>query len=190
MRQIHPQAHTIPVVRAEIARSTERTNVFARCFGISDETVRKWRKRVVERCMDRSSRPRSLACKAIEEERVVVCHMCRATEFGLDDLTFVLRHFLPHLNRDSVWRILKDAGLNCWSPKSKIRPARGDSTFRDYDLGYVHIYVRHFPKLQTQNDKARKCFLYVAIDCCSRLVHLAVYNAENAANAVNFLTAA
>ncbi|WP_247649048.1 hypothetical protein [Gluconobacter cerinus] len=67
----------------------------------------------------------------------------------------MLRHFLPHLNRDSVWRVQKDAGLNCWSPKSKIRPARGDGTFRDYDLGYVHIDVRHLPKLQTQNDEAR-----------------------------------
>jgi hypothetical protein len=29
------------------------------------------------------------------------------TGFALDDLTFTLRHFLPHLNRDSIYRILK-----------------------------------------------------------------------------------
>ncbi|MCG4255125.1 IS481 family transposase [Acetobacter senegalensis] len=189
MHQIHPQARTTPVVRAEIVRSTEGTSVLARRFGISDETVRKWRKRGVEGCTDRSSRPRSLAWKTTEEERAIVCHIRRATEFGLDDLTFVLRHFLPHLNRDSVWRILKAAGLNRRPPKAKIRPARGDGTFRDYDLGYVHIDVKHLPKLQTQDGEARKRFLYVAIDRCSRFVHLAVYDAENAANAVNFLTA-
>lgn len=189
MHQIHPQARTTPSVRAEIARSTEATGVLARRFGISDETVRKWRKRGVEGCMDRSSKPRLLAWKATGEERAIVCHLRRVTEFGLDDLTFVLRHFLPHLNRDSVWRILKDAGLNRRPVKEKIRPARGEGTFRDYDLGYVHIDVKHLPKLQTADGEARKRFLYVAIDRCSRFVHLAVYDAENAANAVDFLKA-
>ncbi|MCP1238003.1 IS481 family transposase, partial [Gluconobacter kondonii] len=42
MLQIHPQARTTLVVRAEIARSSEPTSVLARRYGISDETVRKW----------------------------------------------------------------------------------------------------------------------------------------------------
>ena len=37
--------------------------------------------------------------------------MREATRFPLDDLTFALRHFLPHLTRDSVYRILKAEGL-------------------------------------------------------------------------------
>jgi hypothetical protein len=36
----------------------------------------------------------------------VVCALRQATNFALDDLTFVVTHFLPHLNRDSIWRIL------------------------------------------------------------------------------------
>ena len=43
MHQIHPQARTTPAVRVEIARSWEATGVLARRYGISDETVRKWR---------------------------------------------------------------------------------------------------------------------------------------------------
>jgi len=43
MMQIHPRARTTPAVRAEIARSTEPTSVVAKRYGISDETVRKWR---------------------------------------------------------------------------------------------------------------------------------------------------
>jgi hypothetical protein len=31
----------------------------------------------------------------------------RATGFPLDDLTFVVAHFLPHLDRDNVYRILR-----------------------------------------------------------------------------------
>jgi transposase InsO family protein len=61
--------------------------------------------------------------------------------------------------------------------KEKIRPVRGEGIFRDYDLGYVHIDVKHLPKLQTADGEARKRFLYVAIDRCSRFVHLAVYAA-------------
>ncbi|WP_029329768.1 integrase [Komagataeibacter oboediens] len=164
MLQIHPQARTTPAVRADIARSSESTSVLARRYGISAETVRKWRRRGSDACQDRSSRPRKLAWKASEEERAIVCHLRRSTGFGLDDLTFVVRHFLPHLNRDNIWRILKDAGLNRLPPAPKTRPVRGQGTFRDYDPGYVHIDVKHLPKLQTADGERRKRFLYVATE--------------------------
>lgn len=189
MLQIHPQARTTPAVRADIARSSEPTSVLARRYGISDETVRKWRRRGSDACQDRSSRPRKLVWKASEEERAIVCQLRRSTAFGLDDLTFVVRHFLPHLNRDNIWRILKDAGLNRLPPAPKAGSVRGQGKFRDYDPGYVHIDVKHLPKLQTKDGDRRKRFLYVAIDRCSRSVHLAVYDAENADNAVDFLKA-
>jgi transposase-like protein len=46
MMQIDPQARTTLAVRAEIARSTEPVSIMAKRYGISDETVRKWRKRL------------------------------------------------------------------------------------------------------------------------------------------------
>jgi len=111
MPQVHPNARTTPAVRAEIARSDEPTGVLARRHGVSTETVRKWRKRGPQDCLDHSARPhRLLPRKATEEERAVVCALRRATGFALDDLTFAVSHFLPHLNRDSVWRILRAEG--------------------------------------------------------------------------------
>ena len=118
MLQIHPNARTTPVVRAEIARSDEPTGVPARRYGVSTETVRKWRKRGAGDCLDRSAKPHKLPWKATEEERAVVCALRRATGFALDDLTFVVSHFLPRLNRDSVWRILRAEGLNRRRPPS------------------------------------------------------------------------
>ena len=115
--------------------------------------------------------------------------MRRATGFPLDDLTFVLRHFLPHLNRDSIYRVLKAHGLNRRPPRPAAQPAKGQGRFHDYDLGFVHIDVKHLPRLRTADGEMRKRFLYVAIDRCSRFAHLAVYDAENAANAVAFLAA-
>src|SRR3954471_10736763 len=107
MFSIHPNARTTPAVRAEIARSAEPTGVLAGRYGVSTETVRKWRKRGAADCRARSGRPRKRPGKASEEERAVVGALRRATGFPLDDLTFVVRHFLPHLGRDNVYRILK-----------------------------------------------------------------------------------
>jgi transposase len=111
MLSIHPQARTTPAVRQEIARSSEPTGVLAIRFGVSTETIRKWRKRGTNDCQDYSSRPHKLPWKATDEERAIVCALRQATGFPLDDLTFVVSHFLPHLNRDAVYRILKAEGL-------------------------------------------------------------------------------
>jgi len=114
-----------------------------------------------------------------------VCALRRATGFPLDDLTFVVRHFLPHLGRDNVYRILKAAGLS-------RRPApatseRAAAKFKEYELGFVHVDVKHLPKLRTAGSEWRKRFLFVAIDRRSRSVHLAVKDDETEASARAFL---
>ncbi len=185
MLSIHPNARTTPAVRAEIARSTERSGVLAERYGVSTETVRKWRRRGPEGCLDRSSRPRRLPWKASEEERAVVCALRRATGFPLDDLTFVVAHFLPHLDRDNVYRILRAAGLS--RRPAAAAPRREAGTFGEYELGFVHVDVKHLPKLRTAGGEWRKRFLFVAIDRRSRSVHLAVRDDETEAGARAFL---
>src|SRR4028118_2415502 len=187
MLQIHPNARTTPAVRAEIARSDEPTGVLARRYGVSTETVRKWRKRGPQDCLDHSARPHKLPWRATEEERAVVCALRRATNFALDDLTFVVAHFLPHLNRDSVWRILRAEGISGRPPPASDRPKRGQGEFKDYDLGFVHIDIKHLPKLQTANGERRKRYLFVAIDRRSRSVHLAVKDDETGRGATAVL---
>src|SRR3982750_1732813 len=187
MLQIHPNARTTPTVRADIARSEESTGVLAQRYSVSTETIRKWRKRGVEDCQDHSARPHQLPWKATEEERAVVCTLRRITNFALDDLTFVVTHFLPHLNRDSVWRILKAEGLNRRPTPASPQPVKGTGTFKDYDLGFIHIDSKHLPKLKTSDGERRKRYLYVAIDRCSRSVHLAVKEDETEKSAIAFL---
>jgi transposase InsO family protein len=185
MHSVHPNARTTPAVRAEIARSSEATGVLARRYGVSTETIRKWRKRGPDACQDRSARPHKLPWKASEEERAIVCALRRSTGFPLDDLTFVVTHFLPHLNRDAVYRILKAEGLNRLPAQSRSRKPHG--AFKEYDLGFVHLDIKHLPKLRDKEGVTRKRFLFVAIDRCSRWVHLAVKEDETAASAVAFL---
>src|SRR3954454_3895623 len=187
MRQIHPNARTTPVTRAEIAGSHERSGVLAQRYGVSTETIRKWRERGAADCLDHSERPHQLAWKATEAERAIVCTLRRVTNFALDDLTFVITHFLPHLNRDSIWRILKAEGLNRRPKPAPTQPAKGQGSFKDDDLGFVHIDIKHLPKLQTADGERRKRSLYVAIDRRSRAVHLAVKDDETEASAIAFL---
>jgi hypothetical protein len=97
-----------------------------------------------------------LPWKATEAERAIVCTLRRVTNFALDDLTFVMTHFLPHLNRDSIWRILKAEGLNRRPKPASTQPVKGQGTFKDYDLGFVHIDIKHLPKLQTADGERRK----------------------------------
>src|SRR3712207_4238897 len=128
MLQIHPCARTTPAVRVEIARSRERAGALAQRHGVSTETVRKWRKRGPKDCLDHSARPQKLPWRATEEEPAVVCTVRRATRFALDDLTFALRHFLPHLNRHSVWRVLRAEGLHRLSDLPPLYPEDRKST--------------------------------------------------------------
>jgi transposase InsO family protein len=187
MYQIHPNARTTPAVRAAIAQSTASTSVLARRYGISTETVRKWRQRGAADCQDHSARPHRLRWRASEEERAIVCAVRRATNFPLDDLTFTIRHFLPHLNRDSIYRILKAEGLGRLPPPPVTAPKKGTKKFKAYDLGFLHMDIKHLPKLQTANGERRKRYLYVAIDRASRSVHLAVYDEETEVCATTFL---
>src|SRR5689334_21910020 len=185
MLSIHPNARTTPAVRAEIARSGEPTGELARRYGVSTETVREWRKRGPADCRDRSSRPHRLPWKASEEERAVVCALRQATGFPLDDLTFVVAHFLPHLSRDAVYRILRAAGLN--RRPVRAAPEKAAGKFKEYEVGFVHVDVKHLPKLRTADGELRKRYLFVAIDRRSRSVHLAVKDDETEASAKAFL---
>src|ERR687894_1915314 len=111
----------------------------------------------------------------------------RPPTFPLAALPLGVPHSLPPLTRDSVWRILRAGGLSGRPPPASGRPKRGQGTFKDYDLGFVHIDIKHLPKLQTANGERRKRYLYVAIDRRSRSVHLAVKDDETERSAIAFL---
>ncbi len=185
MHSLHPQARTSPAVRQEIARSREPTSVLAQRFSVSTETIRKWRKRGAKDCQDHSSRPHKLPWKAMDEERAIFCALRHATGFPLDGLTFIVTHFLPDLNRDAVDRILKAERLGRLPPAEQRK--RRSGTFKDYDLGFVHMDIKHLSKLQTADGERRERLLYVAIDRCTRWVHLAVKHDELTTSAVAFL---
>ena len=187
MLQIHPNARTTPATRAGIARSQEPTGLLAQRYGVSTGTIRQRRQRGVEDCLDHSARPHQFSGKATEEERAVVCALRRSTHFALDGLTFVVTHFLPQLNRDSVWRLLRAEGLSRRARPSTDWPQRGQGHFKDDGRGFIHSDSKPLPKLQTSNGERRQRSLYAAIGRCSRPVHWAVKEDETGNSAIAFL---
>ena len=113
-----------------------------------------------------------------------MCAPRRATGFPLDDLALVVRHFLPRLGRDDVYRILRAEGLSRRPLPTK--PEKPAGKFKEYELGFVHVDVKHLPKLRTGDGELRKRYLFVAIDRRSRSVHLAVKDNETEASAEAF----
>src|SRR4051794_9684534 len=111
MLSIHPDARTTPAVRAEIARSSEPTGELARRFGVSTETVRKWRKRGVADCRDRSSRPHKLRGRGGEGGGAVVGPRPRPPGSPWDAPPLGARPSLPPRGRDNVSLTQKGGGL-------------------------------------------------------------------------------
>jgi hypothetical protein len=50
-------------------------------------------------------------------------------------------------NRDSIWRTLKAESLNRRTKPTTDKSAKGQVIFRDDDLGFVHVDIKHLPKL-------------------------------------------
>jgi transposase InsO family protein len=84
-------------------------------------------------------------------------------------------------------RILRSEGLSRRRPPPSTQATRGQGVFKDYDLGFIHIDIKHLPKLRTGNGETRKRYLFVAIDRRSRSVHLAVKDDETEKSAIAFL---
>jgi hypothetical protein len=99
-----------------------------------------------------------------------------------DDLTFIVTHFQPHRNGDAVSRILTAESLSRLLPAHQYK--RRSGKFKDNDLGFVQMDIKHLPKLRTANGESCERYLYEAIDRCLRWVYLAVKDNDPTTSAV------
>ena len=185
MLAIHPNARTTPAVRAEIARSSEP-------LGRAGPALRRQRRDRPQVAQARAGRlPGPLqpaAPAALEGERGGARRRLRPAP----------RHRLPARRPHLRGRPLPAAprprrglphpqGRGPEPPAGAAAPEKAAAKFREYELGFVHVDVKHLPKLRTADGEWRKRFLFVAIDRRSRSVHLAVKDDETEASATAFL---
>ena len=180
---LHKQATTTPKIRAAIQASSEPAWVVAERYGISEQTVWKWRSR--DGVQDRSHTPHRLQTTLTPAQEAVAVALRKALLLPLDDLLAVVREFLnPRVSRSGLDRCLRRHGvgnLRALKPKEP-KPAHG--TFKAYAPGYLHIDIKYLPQMA---DEDRRRYLFVAIDRATRWVFVRIYPAQTAANARRFL---
>ena len=128
---LHKNARTTPAVRAEIAASTETAPVLAQRYGISEQTVYKWKKR--EAFGDRSHIAHRLQTVLSPAQEAIVVQLRRTLLLPLDDLLAVSREFLcPAVSRSGLDRCLRRHGVGNLNALKPQEPVVSSKTFKSY----------------------------------------------------------
>lgn len=180
---LHKQATTTPKIRAAIQASTEPAWAVAERYGISEQTVWKWRKR--DSVHDRSHTAHRLQTTLTPAQEAVAVALRKSLLLPLDDLLSVVREFLnPEVSRSGLDRCLRRHGAGNLRDLKPATPKPAHKPFKAYAPGYLHIDVKYLPQMA---DEDRRRYLFVAIDRATRWVFVRVYPAKTAANARRFL---
>ena len=180
---LHKQATTTPKVRAAIQASGDAGTALAERFGVTAQTIYKWRKR--DSVEDRSHTPHRLQTTLTPAQEAVAVALRKTLLVSLDDLLAVVREFLnPNASRSGLDRCLRRHGVgNLRDLKTKAAKPK-HSAFKAYEPGYIHIDVKYLPQMADEN---RRRYLFVAIDRATRWVFIRIFTAKTAANARRFL---
>jgi transposase InsO family protein len=175
--RLHKNATTTPARRAQIQASDKPVREIAQEFGISEDTVRRWRSR--DTVEDGSHTRHRLDTTLSEAQGAVVIALRQTLKLPLDDLVIVTREFInPAASRSAIHRLLKRHGLNRLDT-GDARDKRPVSTFRAYEPGFIHIDVKYLPQMA---DETHRRYLFVAVDRALRFVYIA-FKADKSASA-------
>ncbi|WP_022950212.1 IS481 family transposase [Methylohalobius crimeensis] len=181
--RLHKNATTTPRIRALIQASTEPNTVLAKRFGVTVETIARWKGR--DSVEDLPHTPHRLPTTLTPAQEQVVLVLRQQLDLSLDDLLAVVREFIhPTLTRASLHRMLKRHGVSRRPPADKSPPKA--KAFKAYVPGFVHIDVKYLPQMA---DETRRRYLFVAIDRATRWVFVRLYHSKSARHARHFLAA-
>lgn len=162
--KLHANAAATPRVRAYIQASGRPVSELARELGLSETTVRRWKGR--QDVADRSSVPHRLATGFSPEEEEIAVELRTKLGLPLDDVLEVMRRCLrPEISRSALHRCLKRRGVSQRPPQ----PAAPVQRFDPQPFGYVHIDLKHLPRLER-----RPAYVFVAIERVTRFVHVEI----------------
>src|SRR6218665_1465660 len=157
---LHKNAPTTPAVRADIAASSQTASVLAQRYGITEQTVYKWKKREV--FGDRCHTAHRLQTVLTPAQETVVVHLRHTLLLPLDDLLAVTREFLsPDVSRSGLERCLGRHGVGNLDALKPQEPTVTHQALKSYEPGYAHMDVKYLPQLR---DEGRRRYLFVAIN--------------------------
>ena len=182
---LHKRARTTPAVRLEIQQSVLSERRLAEKYGISRDTVRKWKQR--DTVEDFSHRPHDLHATLTASEEAIVAELRKTLLLPLDDLLVVVREFIrPDMSRSALDRCLRRHGI---SDLKRLIPKEENEktppkTFRDYEPGFVHVDIKYLPRMP---DETYRKYLFVGIDRATRWVYMEIRAPKTAESARSFL---
>lgn len=176
MQKYHANAKTNAHIRKEIQEKKLTIARTAQKYGISETTVKTWRKRDYQH--DKPSTPLTVKYSLSEVERAVVVFVRKTMWIPLDEVCKLLFPDKAYSLRSSVYRTFQRNGINKVPQKQKDKAKK----FKEYSPGYLHVDVTYLPKLEG----SRK-YLFVAIDRATRLVYYRVYDTKCSKSSEDFL---
>ena len=180
---LHKNATTTPATRLAIQQSTGSDYEVAAQYGVSRDTVRKWRTR--DSVADGSHTPHRLQTTLNLGQEELVIYLRRLLRLSLDDLLAVVQEFIhPQMSRSALDRLLRRRGESRLPELDK--PVAHSQPFKAYEPGYVHLDVKYLPQMA---DEDSRCYVFVAIDRATRWVFISIAKARTAAAARRFLKA-
>lgn len=178
MRQhYHSNAKTNSHMRLSIQKSSLSNQALAIHYGISEQTVHKWRHR--DFTEDLSSRPHMIHYALSDLGKELIRMVRVLTWMPLDDLVDTIQSVIPKAKRSTVWRALKYFGINT-VPKEKREEAK---KFKEYQPGFLHMDITYLPRVEG----SQRYYLFVAIDRATRVMYYKVYTNRNAESTKAFL---
>ena len=175
---LHGSARTTPRVRAELQASKETSGALAKRYGLSRNTVAKWRMRTTTDDAPMGPRdPHSTVLTAVEEAMIV--EFRRRTLLPLDDILGCLRDTIPKLTRSSLHRCLDRHGISRLPENPDHASKRGK--FAEAAIGYVHIDIS---ELRLAEGKLN---MFLAIDRVSKFTYVEFRDDAGKMNGADFL---
>lgn len=178
MQQIyHSNATTNVNIRRQIQNNFSKSNEkLAHQFGISAQTVSKWKNRDFTK--DKSSKPNNIQYALSDLEQNLIVSIRKSTWLPLDEVWEILLVENQKITRSSVYRCFVRNEINLVPKKEKEKLKK----FKEYEPGYLHIDVTYLPKINGQ-----KYYLFVAIDRATRTLFYKIYEDKTASSAEIFL---
>lgn len=161
---LHKNAKTTPAQRAYIQKSIQiNTSELADKLGISEATVRKWRRRTS--VFDRSHVPKKIATALTPAQEIIVVLIRLCLRSGLDDLQKIVQHFIyPKCSRSGLNRYLKRYQIS----RLESIAHRFPGNLKDHRGIYLYYTVIHLHGL---SDTRQSCLIHLVMDCTSRWIH-------------------
>ena len=164
--KLHANATTTPRTRAYIQQSPASVAALAAELGVSESTIRRWRKRTS--VIDGSHRPKRLARLSLSPiEEQLILELRTKAGLPLDDIVEVMRRCVnDKLSRSAIHRCLQRHGVSRLADPPAAAPHQ---RFEPVPFGYVHVDLKHLARLD-----GKPAYVFVAIERLTRFVHIEI----------------